>query len=351
MYINEPETPRNHIPSIHEVPLRQVPLPSPRQVLSEISAGVSESARNAPLPSPRPPIMESPAPSARSILIPSPRGIPIPSPRDHVSPSEAIIISPRLIPGPSPRETETMPSPRPLPVNSDLIVDDPPANESVVVLANLSGHLDITESSPRNSSIEPVLSIDDLLVKEGLEEEHSRPEPMELVPETEEEENTAILAVAERIVDSAISSAYFANTTLITSISDDMQLTRAEEERNVGAPSPPEPSPTPMDGQLVSSEEANGLGENLNKALIEASSTPLRNELSLVNLASPSPIAVDVNISKYSSGGSVENVAFIEEQIREEIASHQAAPMRPIEGRKKKKKGAFAKLCCSGGMD
>jgi hypothetical protein len=269
--------------------------------------------------------------SARSVVTDPSRAledadIVVNSARPVLSSRQAVAESPR------PLANETIPIQSARQTAEDQCLQQP--------VAESSGHLEIAESTPRNHpDITPVeqLSIDDMLVQEGLEEEPIRPEPVEY--ETEEETPTG-----ERVGQSGISSVYYNNTTLITCIPEEMDITHTEEERNVGAPSPAEPSPTPADGDAVEEIRDEVLGETLNKALIEASSTPVKNDLSRVNLASPSPIPGEINVSKYSTG-SAEEMAFIEAKIHEEL---EIAAPENVTVERKKNKGICTRVFCCG---
>ena len=156
--------------------------------------------------------------------------------------------------------------------------------------------------SPPEDAHELIMSVPDRIsIGDDVENEV----PVEM-PEARE--------MAERAVESAISSFYCNNSTFIASIPEELDISRhLEEERNVGAPSPPEPHPTPA--ELVCPTES--IEQSLNEALVGEESTPKKSVHDGIEAPSPSPINGNMELSQYSAP------SVIERQIREELHARE----------------------------
>jgi hypothetical protein len=156
-------------------------------------------------------------------------------------------------------------------------------------------------------------SIDQLAEEDPIKEV-----PIELQHDHHQPESDVAQYSAENLVQSAISTIYCGNSTFIASIPEEMDLVPSDEQRNVGAPSPPEPSPTPAEEFNVTEEE--DLSKSLTEALVEAVSSPQRAEEEIVEADSPSPVNGIMEVSQYSMVTmDAHNVAILETQIREEL--------------------------------
>ena len=150
--------------------------------------------------------------------------------------------------------------------------------------------------------------------------------------------------IADHMVQSAISSIYCGNSTFIASIPEEMDVVASEEQRNVGAPSPPEPSPTPADDSLPFEKE--DLQKSLTEAFVEAVSSPIRAEEVQVEAHSPSPVNGNMELSQYSMVTmDAHNVAILETQIREELGESDG---NEIQQNTRKRRNVWKRLICCG---
>jgi hypothetical protein len=246
----------------------------------------------------------------------------------------------------------------------------PHVDEQLDDVAQTSGH-GAAPGPNLAPSIHELVEIEEVDIGAGgiaiIEEEHARNEPVQHELTEEEaasdhaEENANPSQVCETLpltgenisqsvaygVDSAISSVFCNNATMIASIPEEMELTTTyDDERNVGAPSPPEPSPTPVEGPQNETAGSEGIQTCLNKALIEVSDTPIRGsssvETSVVNVASPSPILGTMSLSRFSAE-SVEDLAITEAKIQEEISQREIPKAGP---RRERRSGWHKMFCC-----
>jgi hypothetical protein len=216
-------------------------------------------------------------------------------------------------------------------------------------------------SSPKSDmSHEHASSVDELLERELLGPSSEVHETAQLVTESPNEERHELImsvpdrisigddvenevpvempearTMAERAVESALSSFYCNNSTFIASIPEELDISRhIDEERNVGAPSPPEPHPTPA--ELVCPNES--IEQSLNEALVGEESTPKKSVQDGIAAPSPSPINGNMELSQYSAP------SVIERQIREEL--HAREVIEPVRETSKKPLVWRRVFCC-----
>lgn len=179
---------------------------------------------------------------------------------------------------------------------------------------NIADYLVDSDRIPCSGVPESILqSIDQLAEEDPIKEV-----PIELQHDPRQLQSDVAQYSGENLVQSAISTIYCGNSTFIASIPEEMDLAPSDEQRNVGAPSPPEPSPTPAEDFYVTEEE--DLSKSLTEALVEVVSIPHRAEEEIVEADSPSPVNGIMEVSQYSMVTmDVHNVATLETQIREEL--------------------------------
>ena len=303
--------------------------------------------------------------------------------------------SARVLPTPKLEIASDIPSETPTAQSARLVAPikiDEPREIRIEDTATKEEALALPESLPHEDHEDATPSIDELLEKEGfheespceaeVEEEESRPEPIEHelpaagqpqessvsiyeeqdtnVPEDQESQQA--LAGDDRSAhQSAISSIYCNNSTMIASIPEEMELTRTyDDERNVGAPSPAEPSPTPVDRTMEEANDDSVLRLSLNQALIDATDTPRRkssmDEMKIVNVTSASP-RLGVATPSPRGGVTQAHITKIEEKLKEEmqvqggrdeVVVMAIASPRPATTRNKK---SWSKMFCCGSKE